>query len=1255
MTQDVLFWKEMVFMNKRAMKLRQTLRRLAAGVLACSMLAAMFPAEQVYAKAASGTTTLRILSTTDLHGQSTTLNYDSATVHKKGSLAQAATLINDAKNDLKYGNTLLVDIGDTIYGYGTDVIHDGRIDGPEYMYEELAALGYDALTVGNHDFDYGYEYLQKQLEASGLDEKTVVSNVYDAKTKKNVWAENMVLTKQLRTTKGASVSVKIGLIGVTKPTLTTHYDHSLLLTTKDMVESVREQVEKLETKNVDLIVVLAHSGIGSDDYVQMSESAAYEISKIKGVDAIVGGHAHVNFPSTDANVQKYYDYSGVSADGRLNGVPYVAVADHGAGIGMLDLKLKVTNGTVSVSGSSAKVKKVKNSTPENATVMEINDAYQEQFDELYATSLAAFDGTATTYFAPVEDNIVIQLANEAKIHYGLEYISQEKPHLKDLPVIAATSYGMAGKGSPDDVVVDGAFSIEDSLKIQNKNKEFAFIYGVTGSDIREWLEWQASAYQQPDAVGDGVWQDAVVERYAKEGSLTPVLNPEWMDDWSGFVVFDGIEYEMDPSGAPRYNKAGTLTNKKAHRIVSLTCNGKEVTDDMEFALVCPRLNSSFCKVATSRSEYVICNRRVYLNDLLQDYLKEQNGYAPLSAKPDNNWNVRFPEQSTYLLKASGQSAAAAAGNRWYEKTLERSSKYAYYQMSLDESAVTEGSAPLLVVGLGKTKQTSHGVPILVQASDRSGIRAVKYYPDVVTADADVWDSAARVSGDSFEVRANGVYTVMAEDAEGHRTVKYMRVDNYDKDALEAPEVTKCTNRSKSILGTSEPDTTVYAVADGITYSADTAEDGTFAIGTPKLPADLEVSLWAEDANGRQSAVVSCTVKRTGANELTVDAITNKSQAITGQLNDSQYNKVIAITSDTVYVPKDGGTQAYEHCSVYDWQKKIETVDYEVSGGNFRLHIPVPLAGAKYTLYSLDWTDKNSVKTSMVAEEVAPNQPRIRKLYAVDNCVYGRVPAPDSESYEISVSDGSQTYVGTAAADGRFAVTVGDLPEGTQLTVTATDQKDGVARTSAKAAATVLSCDSLKLPENTAITFDPVDSKMTTVSGRMSGYSGALNLLIGKTRVSVQVAPDGAFAYELKTPRAAGTGIVAMARDAEGGVMDANSTSVTLALPDAPQLLTETVYDTTETIELYCVDRAMAVVKIGSKYYKSQKAAADKENGGYIYTVTIKKQPKAGEPVIIYMMNETGKSGKLQTVVEADPEAEEDAQDESADGKKENKE
>ena len=77
-------------------------KRLIGLILTATMLLSIFPAREVGSASAAkskyeGTANLRIFSTTDLHGQSTTFNYDTASLHKNGSLAQISKVIKDSK------------------------------------------------------------------------------------------------------------------------------------------------------------------------------------------------------------------------------------------------------------------------------------------------------------------------------------------------------------------------------------------------------------------------------------------------------------------------------------------------------------------------------------------------------------------------------------------------------------------------------------------------------------------------------------------------------------------------------------------------------------------------------------------------------------------------------------------------------------------------------------------------------------------------------------------------------------------------------------------------------------------------------------------------------------------------------------------------------------------------------------------------------------------------------------------------------
>ena len=124
--------------------------------------------EAAAAKKKPQTATFRIISTTDMHGQVSTTHYDTASV-KPGSLAQAYTLIKEARQEAGTRNTMTVDTGDSIYGYAADYILDkSGEDALQPIYKAMSLVNYDAIALGNHDFDYGYGYIDKQLELSGL-------------------------------------------------------------------------------------------------------------------------------------------------------------------------------------------------------------------------------------------------------------------------------------------------------------------------------------------------------------------------------------------------------------------------------------------------------------------------------------------------------------------------------------------------------------------------------------------------------------------------------------------------------------------------------------------------------------------------------------------------------------------------------------------------------------------------------------------------------------------------------------------------------------------------------------------------------------------------------------------------------------------------------------------------------------------------------------------------------------------------------
>ena len=635
-------------------------------------------ADELVAQAATGygTATVRVLATTDMHGQSVRLNYDSG-VEGEGSLAQIAGIIKRLRKQMKYGTTVTVDCGDNVYGIGSESIMKGTVSGAEYMYEEMAALNYDAITLGNHDFDYGADYIKKSLSSSGMSSKVVLSNVVDAKTKKNLYPSTKMITRTVTTTTGKKRTIKIGFVGAVIPSLTsktdgmsnqtdsdasdisslvTHVSWKGIIETKDIVSSVQTQAKALKKKGANLVIVLAHSGIGNENYKTMDDNAGYALTAIPEVDAVCAGHTHMNFPSDDSKAEPYYDYSETDGDGLMHGKPLIEEKDHGASLGIADLKIGFSQwGTPYVKSSSARIRKIKSSDKEDAQILEINQKYNDQYLKIYDQAVTTTDHETDNYFGMIEDNPLIHLCNAAKIEYGLRAVQNLDDKYKNATVIAATEYQMAGQDSSSNYIkVDGTVHVKDLLNLEAFNQQRAKVYYMTGAQLRESLEWQVGRFFETTGT------EADTERWDEETKslvdqgLKPVLSPEHQKNgWKGFTVYDGIEYVVDPSKEPRYDENGNQISD-SRRIISLTKNGQPVSDSDIFVLVSKNISSNtdpvFSKYANKQ---LLVSKTAHISSMLENYMKLQTVNDKLQMAVDGNWKIAFAEGTDYVIKSAG--------------------------------------------------------------------------------------------------------------------------------------------------------------------------------------------------------------------------------------------------------------------------------------------------------------------------------------------------------------------------------------------------------------------------------------------------------------------------------------------------------------------------------------------------------------------------------------------------------------------------
>ncbi|MEU1263077.1 5'-nucleotidase C-terminal domain-containing protein [Streptomyces cellulosae] len=247
---------------------------------------------------------LTVMGTTDLHGHVFNWDYykDAEYQDPAGNaqgLARVSTLVNRIRKERGRENTLLLDAGDTIQGTPLTYYY-AKVDpitakgGPVHpMAQAMNAIGYDAVALGNHEFNYGIETLRKFEEQ--CDFPLLGANAVDAKTLKPAFPPYFVKKFHV---KGAP-PVKVAVLGLTNPGIAI-WDKAYVqgrLTFPGLEEQAAKWVPKLRSMGADVVIVSAHSGTSGtssygDQLPHVENAAANVARQVPGIDAILVGHAH---------------------------------------------------------------------------------------------------------------------------------------------------------------------------------------------------------------------------------------------------------------------------------------------------------------------------------------------------------------------------------------------------------------------------------------------------------------------------------------------------------------------------------------------------------------------------------------------------------------------------------------------------------------------------------------------------------------------------------------------------------------------------------------------------------------------------------------------------------------------------------------------------------------------------------------------------------------------------------------------------
>jgi 5'-nucleotidase/UDP-sugar diphosphatase len=241
------------------------------------------------AGAASADYSLTILHTNDFHARFEPVSkYDSgcstdANAEGKcfGGSARLVTAVAEAR--ARTNNSILVDGGDQFQGTLFYTYYKGKLAA-----EMMNKLGYDGMTVGNHEFDDGPEVLRGFMDS--VDFPVLMSNA-------DVSGEPLLHEKLAKSTVIERGGEKIGLIGATPQNTEELSSPGETVVFSDPITAITGEVAKLTEMGVNKIIVLSHLGYNKDQEVAAA---------VDGIDVIVGGHTNTLLSNTNERAEGPY-------------------------------------------------------------------------------------------------------------------------------------------------------------------------------------------------------------------------------------------------------------------------------------------------------------------------------------------------------------------------------------------------------------------------------------------------------------------------------------------------------------------------------------------------------------------------------------------------------------------------------------------------------------------------------------------------------------------------------------------------------------------------------------------------------------------------------------------------------------------------------------------------------------------------------------------------------------------------------------
>ena len=623
-------------------------RLIGAGLLAVMASTAVWSAE----------VKLRILETTDVHMNLLSYDYYQDKATDQYGLARAITLIKAARAEAT--NSLLFDNGDLLQGNPLgDVVakvnplKDGQV---HPAYKVMNQLGYDAGNLGNHEFNYGLPFLRRSI--AGANFPYVNANVYvddkdkDSASAKHAFTPYVLLDRMVKDAQGKSYPIKVGVIGFVPPQIM-QWDKANLegrVVTRDIAEVAKKYVPEMRAKGAQLVIAIPHSGFEKGEVGAMAENAVSRLADVPGIDAILFGHSHAEFPS-----KAFATFPRADVErGTINGVAAVMPGRWGDHLGVVDFTLDNGSGSWKVVDSKSTIRPIFDRVAKKS-IAEADLLVEKTVGEEHAQTLAYVRGKVAfssapiySFFAQVSDDPSVQIVSNAQIAYVKR--AMQGTDYEKYPVLSAAapfkSGGRQGWSYYTDIPA-GPLAI--------KNVTDLYIYPntlkamlLTGAEVKEWLEMSAGQFNQIDPKG------------APQQNLINDAFPSF-----NFDTIDGVTYELDVTQPAKYAVNGSVAAAGANRVKNLKFQGVAIQPDAKFIVATNNYRAfgggNFPGLTAAK---VIFDAPEENRQVLIEYLTLVDALTPgkqVNPTADGNWRIQ-PVAGVNLGFLSSSGAAKYVAN-----------------------------------------------------------------------------------------------------------------------------------------------------------------------------------------------------------------------------------------------------------------------------------------------------------------------------------------------------------------------------------------------------------------------------------------------------------------------------------------------------------------------------------------------------------------------------------------------------------------